>query len=78
MKRDILKYAEAGHKKLMKAQAYSLSLTELRNLIDYEMKQAQKTGCDLTGVYEAVTQAFSAGFEAGSRCEKARHRNDRQ
>lgn len=74
MKRDIFKYAEAGHKKLEKAQAYSLSISELRSLIDYEMEQAQKTGCNINGVYEAVTQAFSAGFEAGTRYEKNRQK----
>lgn len=74
MKRDIFKYAEAGHKKLANAQVYSLSLTELKDLIDYEMKQAQKTGCNINGVYEAVTQAFSAGFEAGTRCERKKHK----
>lgn len=74
MKRDIFKYAEAGHKKLGKAPAYSLSISELRSLIDYEMEQAQKTGRNINGVYEAVTQAFSAGFEAGTRYEKNRQK----
>lgn len=74
MKRDIFKYAEAGHKKLGKAQAYDLSTQELQNIVAYEMEHAQKSDSGLTGVYEAVYQAYAAGFEAGTRYEKNRQK----
>ena len=70
MKRNILKYAEQGHEKLKKNGAYSLSLSELKELTDYFSEQMRRWGSATSGAYEAITEAYAAGFEAGHRCAK--------
>lgn len=62
MKRNILNYAGSGQKKLAKADKYSLTLTELKAIAD---DQGGK-------IYEAITQAYAAGFEAGIRYQRNR------
>ena len=73
MKRDIFKYAETGIKKLEKTQAYSLSLNELRELINHNIQPANAEDLQ-DGICEAITIAYAAGFEAGARYEKNRRK----
>lgn len=60
MKRNILLFAESGQKKLEKASRYGLSISELKEIADDQGGE----------IYEAITQAYAAGFEAGIRYQK--------
>lgn len=63
MKRNILKYADNGRKRIARRQRFDLNFAEICEIA----RVARKNGDRIDWPYHAVCMAFSAGFEAGTR-----------
>lgn len=74
MRRNIYKYAAKGHDKLRKADNYSLSIKDLNDLMMLFYAQVSKWGSVKTGACEVIVEAYAAGFEAGTRYERKKHK----
>ena len=70
MKRNILNYAAQGHAKLRKHEAYGMSMDDVKDLMQLFFTHARKWRSVTSGAYEAIVEAYAAGFEAGHRCAK--------
>lgn len=70
MRRNILNYAAQGHAKLRKHEAYGMSMDDVKGLTQVFFNQATKWHSVTSGAYEAIIEAYAAGFEAGTRCAK--------
>lgn len=74
MRRNIFTYATKGHEKLKKADRYSLTLEDLQDLTALFHDQTAKWGSATSGAYQVIVEAYAAGFEAGTRCERRKHK----
>ena len=70
MRKNMQKYADAGHKRIKKNDRYDLTCSEILKL----MEKASKSPMNM---YDVIVDVFCIGVEAGARMTKKQYKEGR-